>query len=154
MKSLKFLILLLATLSSINSYSQNTKAVKKPNAKSVQTKNTSTQNKGTHMTFEKEVIQLGKIKKGDVKKFDFVFTNTGTDVIEVDIASGCDCTDIEYPRNKILPGKKGVLNITFNSGKKEGNEKSTDVDLYLKNVNPATGQRILKILKFEYEFIM
>lgn len=105
---------------------------------------------GVHMTFENEHLDIGKVKRGEIKKFDFVFTNTGTDVIEIDIASGCDCTTLDYPKNKILPGKKGTIHVTFDSAKKEASE-TIDVDIYLKNINPKTGQRILKIIDYKYE---
>lgn len=109
-------------------------------------------NKGVHMTFENEHINIGKVKKGEIKKFDFVFTNTGTETIEIDIASGCDCTTLDYPRHKIQPGKKGTIHVTFDSGKKEESEV-IDVDIYLKNLNPKTGQRILKIIDYTYDLI-
>lgn len=105
---------------------------------------------GVHMTFENEHIDIGKVKRGEIKKFDFVFTNTGTEIIEIDIASGCDCTTLDYPKNKILPGKKGTIHVIFDSGKKEESE-TIDVDIYLKNLNPKTGQRILKIIDYKYE---
>lgn len=105
---------------------------------------------GVHMTFENEHIDIGKVKRGEIKKFDFVFTNTGTEIIEIDIASGCDCTTLDYPKNKILPGKKGTIHVTFDSAKKEESE-TIDVDIYLKNLNPKTGQRILKIIDYKYE---
>ena len=72
---------------------------------------------GVHMTFENEHIDIGKVKRGEIKKFDFVFTNTGTEIIEIDIASGCDCTTLDYPKNKILPGKKGTIHVIFDSAK-------------------------------------
>ncbi len=130
---------------------QSNNSIKKNTVKQPHKATATTPTKGVHMTFDKESISLGKIKKGDIKKFDIVFTNTGTEIIEIDIASGCDCTTLDYPTNKILPGKKAIINVTFDSGKKEGNEKSTDVDIYLKNLNPKTGQRILKIVNFTYE---
>ncbi|MBK8887254.1 MAG: DUF1573 domain-containing protein [Saprospiraceae bacterium] len=71
-------------------------------------------------------------------------------MIEIDIASGCDCTTLDYPKSKILPGKKAIIHVTFDSGKKEVSE-TVDVDLYLKNLNPKTGQRILKIIDYKYE---
>lgn len=107
---------------------------------------------GVHMTFVDEHIDLGKVRKGEIKKFDYVFTNTGTETIQIDIASGCDCTTIDYPKNKIAPGQKAVLHITFDSGKKEESE-TVDVDLYLKNKDPKTGHRMLKILDYKYELI-
>ncbi|MFZ1561016.1 MAG: DUF1573 domain-containing protein [Saprospiraceae bacterium] len=105
---------------------------------------------GVDMTFENEHIDIGKVKRGEIKKFDFVFTNTGTEIIEIDIASGCDCTTLDYPKNKILPGKKGTIHVIFDSAKKEESE-TIDVDIYLKNLNPKTGQRILKIIDYKYE---
>ncbi len=107
---------------------------------------------GVHMTFENEHINLGKVKKGEIKKFDFVFTNTGTETIEIDIVSGCDCTTLDYPRTKILPGKKAVIHTTFDSGKKDESE-TVDVDIYLKNIDPKTNHRILKIVDYTFELI-
>jgi hypothetical protein len=121
---------------------QNTKSTTQPAQKQ----------SGVHMTFEKEHIHLGKVKRGEVKKFDYVFTNTGTETIEIDIVSGCDCTTLDYPTNKILPGQKAVIHVKFDSAKKEESE-TVDVDIYLKNKNPKTGQRILKILDYTYELI-
>lgn len=126
---------------------------------SAQSKSTAQKNKiaevkksGVHMTFAKESINLGKVKKGEIKKFDFVFTNTGTETIEIDIASGCDCTTLDYPKTPIKVGQKATIHVTFDSGKKEVSEV-IDVDIYLKNLNPKTGQRILKVLNYTYELI-
>jgi hypothetical protein len=107
---------------------------------------------GVHMTFDNEHINIGKVKKGEIKKFDFVFTNTGSEVITIDIASGCDCTTLDYPKTPIKVGGKAVINVTFDSGKKEDSE-TIDVDIYLKNLNPKTGQRILKVVDYKYDLI-
>lgn len=107
---------------------------------------------GVHMTFDNEHLNIGKVKKGEIKKFDFVFTNTGSEVITIDIASGCDCTTLDYPKTPIKVGGKAVIHVTFDSGKKEASE-TIDVDIYLKNLNPKTGQRILKVVDYKYELI-
>lgn len=122
------------------------------NMLSAQAKTAVAKASGVHMTFENEHINIGKVKKGDIKKFDFVFTNTGTETIEIDIASGCDCTTLDYPTTPIKVGQKGIIHVTFDSGKKEETEV-IDVDIYLKNLNPKTGQRILKIVNYNYELI-
>ena len=70
---------------------------------------------GVHMTFDQESIPLGKMKKGDKKTFDYVFTNTGTEVIEIEIVSGCDCTTLDWTRKPIKPGEKGKVNVIFDS---------------------------------------
>lgn len=161
MKQVKILIIVcIALVSQMVSYAQNTKPATK--AKTNATKTVANAKKdesaakaivpkqGVHMTFDNEHLDIGKVKRGEIKKFDFVFTNTGTEIIEIDIASGCDCTTLDYPKHKILPGKKGTIHVTFDSAKKEASE-TVDVDLYLKNLNPKTGQRILKIIDYKYE---
>ncbi len=147
-------------LCSIGSVDAQTPAAKKPASKT--TKAPSTKAKaaaaapqpqvaqGVKMTFDNEHLDIGKVKKGEIKKFDFVFTNTGSEVITIDIASGCDCTTLDYPKTPIKKGQKAVIHVTFDSGKKEVSE-TVDVDLYLKNLNPKTGQRILKVLDYKYE---
>jgi hypothetical protein len=106
---------------------------------------------GVHMTFEKETIELGRMKKGDKRTFDYVFTNTGTEVIEIEIVSGCDCTTLDWTRKPIKPGEKGKVNVIFDSKEKEMTEKSVDVDIYLKNKDPKTNSQILKILNYTFE---
>ncbi|MBK9257939.1 MAG: DUF1573 domain-containing protein [Saprospiraceae bacterium] len=113
-------------------------------------KSATDQNPKVKMTFDKESINIGKVKRGETRKFDFVFTNTGTDDIEIDIVSGCDCTTLDWPRKAVKPGQKGVINVSFDSTKKEDSE-TIDIDIYLKNLNPKTGQRILKIVNYTYE---
>lgn len=108
--------------------------------------------KKVEMTFEKELIHLGKVKRGDSRKFDFVFTNTGIDPIEIDIISSCDCTTLDWPRKPIKPGQKGTINVTFDSTKKEISE-TIDIDIYLKNIDPKTGYRTLKIINYDYELV-
>jgi hypothetical protein len=107
---------------------------------------------GVHMTFDNEHLNIGKVKKGEIKNFEFVFTNTGTETITIDIASGCDCTTLDYPKTPIKVGQKAVIKVKFDSGKKDVSE-TVDVDIYLKNINPKTGQRYLKVVDYKYELL-
>jgi hypothetical protein len=107
---------------------------------------------GVHMTFDNEHLNIGKVKKGEIKNFEFVFTNTGTEAITIDIASGCDCTTLDYPKTPIKVGQKAVIKVKFDSGKKDVSE-TVDVDIYLKNINPKTGQRYLKVVDYKYELL-
>ncbi|HMR89546.1 MAG TPA: DUF1573 domain-containing protein [Saprospiraceae bacterium] len=145
MKILKFMIVALIASASFSASAQSKSTAQKN--KIAEVKKT-----GVNMTFAQESINLGKVKKGEIKKFDFVFTNTGTETIEIDIASGCDCTTLDYPKTPIKVGQKATIHVTFDSGKKEVSEV-IDVDIYLKNLNPKTGQRILKVLNYTYELI-
>lgn len=154
MRVFNFILILFGLFAFIADSSAQTTKSKPKTVKQAKTVNANNQiapekKPGVHMTFENEHIDIGNVKKGEIKKFDFVFTNTGTDILEIDIVSGCDCTTLDYPKSKIFPGKKGIIHVTFDSGKKEDSE-TVDVDMYLKNINPKTGQRILKVLDYKY----
>jgi len=47
------------------------------------------------MTFEKRLIDLGTIKKGDQIPISYTFTNTGDADLEIDLISVCDCTTVK-----------------------------------------------------------
>lgn len=143
MKQNNLVIILLAVLIVATSYSFT-------KHDEVLTSEIKDQNPKVKMTFENEHITLGKVKRGEKRKFDFVFTNTGTEDIEIDIVSGCDCTTLDWPRKPIKVGQKGIINVIFDSAKKEASE-TVDIDIYLKNINPKTGQRILKIVDYNFE---
>ena len=61
-------------------------------------------NEGIHMTFENEHLDIGTVKRGEKKTFNFEFTNTGTETLKIAIVSGCDCTTLDWPRRPIKPG--------------------------------------------------
>jgi hypothetical protein len=50
------------------------------------------------MTFPVKSKDFGKVKTGDMPTFTYEFTNTGDAPLEIDIVSGCDCTEIDYTR--------------------------------------------------------
>ncbi len=107
--------------------------------------------KGISMTFANEHLDIGKVKKGEKKKFDYVFTNTGTETLTIAIVSGCDCTTLDWPRTPIKPGEKGTINVIFDSTEKEESE-TVDVDIYLKNLDPKSGEQYFKIV--DYKFVL
>jgi Protein of unknown function (DUF1573) len=107
---------------------------------------------GVDMKFDTELIDLGKVKKGEKRKFKYNFTNTGSEVIEFDIVSGCDCTTTDWPRTPIKKGQKGVIDVTFDSTEKEKSE-TVDVDIYLSNKDPKTGRAIFRRVKYKFELV-
>jgi hypothetical protein len=142
---LSFIAILLTSVTAV--FGQATTPVKK----STTTKQVKVAKPAVQMTFENEKVALGPMKKGDKKKFDYVFTNTGTDDIEIDIVSGCDCTKLDWTRGKIKPGQKGTVNVIFDSTEKEITEKSVDIDIYLKNLDKKTKSQIAKYLTYTFE---
>lgn len=101
--------------------------------------------------FEKDEIHLGKVKKGDKVKNQFVFTNISKSVVEIDMVSTCECTIANWTRGKIKPGEKGYIYFTFDSNKKDHVEP-IDVDLYFLNTDPKTGNPISSFLKYTFEY--
>ena len=78
----------------------------------------SAQHTGLHLTFEKENLQLGEVKKGEKRTFQYTFTNTGTETVEISIVSGCDCTTLDWTRGEIKTGQKGIIDVIFDSTEK------------------------------------
>jgi len=109
-------------------------------------------NSVTLLQFEDRALDLGDVKHGDVIKSSFHFTNISQDTVYIDLVSSCECTDTDWPRKPILPGEKGEIKITFNSEMKEESEV-VDVDIYLLNEDPKTGNTIAEYLSYKYNLI-
>ena len=107
---------------------------------------------GVHMTFEKELINLGEVKKGAKVSDSFTFVNTGSEIIEIDIVSGCECTTLDWTMDPIAPGESGVVDFIFDSTTKDASE-NIEIDINLINTDPKTGGPILKIVSYEYTLI-
>ncbi len=104
------------------------------------------------MTFDTRHIDLGKIKKGDKRSTSFVFTNTGTEDIEIEIVSACECTTLDWPRLPVKPGKQGEISVVFDSSEKDESE-TIEIDINLKNKEADTGYKRLEIISYSYELI-
>lgn len=82
--------------------------------------NLQAQEKKAEITFDTDVIDYGDIAYGSdgVRKFEF--TNTGNDVLIIaKTYSTCGCTVPKKPEEPIKPGKRGVIEVKYDT-KKEG----------------------------------
>ncbi len=71
--------------------------------------------------FEKTEHDFGKIITGERVAYGFRFTNTGNSPLLISgIRSGCGCTVGDYPREPLLPGEGGRINVVFNSAGRNG----------------------------------
>lgn len=102
--------------------------------------------------FEEPHQSLGKVRKGETRKAKFVFTNTGTEDIKIELVSACECTTLDWPRKPVKPGEKAVIDAVFDSSKKEESE-TIEIDINFKNVDPATGYKRFEIVSYSYELI-
>ncbi len=72
--------------------------------------------------FVTESHDFGQIKEADgPATFVFDFTNEGTDpLILKNVQASCGCTTPDWPREPILPGKKGEIKVTYNPANRPG----------------------------------
>lgn len=97
---------------------------------------------GPNIKFEEEEHDFGRITQGEKVSFAFKFKNIGNSNLIISSAAGsCGCTVPEWPKEPILPGKEGKVNVIFSSEGKSGiQEKSITI---ITNCEPST--RIVKI---------
>lgn len=90
------------------------------------------------INFEAESIDFGVITQGERVQKVYKFENTGkTPLVLSSVKAGCGCTIIDnWPRQPILPGEKGEIEIEFNSEGKEG--KITKTVSVVANTSPST----------------
>ncbi len=120
-----------------------------------------TPNKGTvpvtdpkvELTFDKKIVELGAVKKGEKKEMSFSFTNTGNIPIEIELVTSCECTTLDWPQFKIFkPGDKGTINAVFDSKDKEIGE-TTDVEIILRQADPKTRNPKIYTLQYKFDLI-
>lgn len=72
--------------------------------------------KFAEITFEEPDHDFGTLKKGDNCEYNFVFTNTGNDVLIItNIIENCGCAVSRWPKEPILPNQSGVINYKYDS---------------------------------------
>ena len=81
------------------------------------------------LVFESPMYDFGRIVKGEVKRHQYKFHNLGTEDLIIEIATGCDCTTIDYPTLPIKSGEEGIIKIIFNSAEKDLGAVTVDVDV-------------------------
>jgi hypothetical protein len=65
--------------------------------------------------FDKVEYDLGKINPGP-NTFEFAFTNVGEEpLILTNVHPGCGCTKVEWTKEPIKKGKKGVIKTTYSA---------------------------------------
>lgn len=102
---------------------------------------TSESTDGPVMQFENETIDYGKIERGSEKLRVFNFTNVGNEPLIIKNAKGsCGCTVPSYPKEPIMPGETGVVEVRYDTNRMGRFSKSITL-----TTNEATGTRKLYI---------
>ncbi|MCG8310393.1 MAG: DUF1573 domain-containing protein [Cytophagales bacterium] len=92
------------------------------------------------MTFETKEYDFGSINEGDVVDYTFKFTNTGKSPLIINKATAtCGCTVPKWPKDPILPGAKGEIQVQFNS------ENRKNLQTKYVNINANTKPEITRL---------
>ena len=71
--------------------------------------------------FKSETHDYGEVPEGPKAECDFEFKNVGKKPIVITEAHGsCGCTVPEWPKEPILPGKKGKIHVIYNTDHRPG----------------------------------
>jgi hypothetical protein len=96
----------------------------------------------SQITFDQDTFNFGEVIEGENVSHAFTFTNTGNSDLIVSNAHGsCGCTVPEWPKEPIRPGKKGSIDVVFNSAKRPG-KAIKDVTVYA-NTEPTASKVVL-----------
>ena len=94
--------------------------------------------------FEKEIINYGKIAKGDNGERTFIFTNIGDKPLIIkNIQSSCGCTVPKKPENPIMPGEKGEIKVSYDTRRVGGFSKRITI-----LSNAKTPKKVINIKGF------
>ncbi len=105
------------------------------------------------ISFDKVVHDYGTIELNGDGNCQFEFTNTGKEpLVLTNVRSSCGCTVPSWPKEPILPGKTGVINVKYNTSRAgminksvvvSSNAKTSTVTLQIKGkVEPPPQQMV------------
>ena len=97
--------------------------------------------KAISLSTKKQLIDIGKIKEGEIIERIFEVTNSSDEIIELETPSiPCDCNKVEIEKIKLQPGESTNLKMTFDS---KGYTGKTVKSVYLKVKNQKGELRLV-----------
>ncbi len=105
------------------------------------------------MRFDSLVYDFGNVKTGDDPTHIFTFKNTGNLPLNIEIVSGCDCTELDWTRTTVVPGGSGFVKAIFHTKRAEPEDHKLPlkkyIDIILKEKNPKNDYPIVESLMFK-----
>ena len=103
------------------------------------------------VTWDKKMVELGPVKKGEKRSLFYDFTNTSGETVQIDIVDACDCTKVDFPRGPIEPGAKAHLGVTFDSTEKDASE-TISINVIFKNTHP-NGVPYIETVEYKFDLV-
>lgn len=80
----------------------------------------------TEIKFAEMSHNFGTIQQDTKNTKIFKFTNTGSEPLIIEAAKGsCGCTVPKFPKEPILPGETGDIEVVYSPGKQQGAQNKT-----------------------------
>jgi hypothetical protein len=77
----------------------------------------------TTIKFSKIEHSFGEIIQNSENKYSFTFKNTGVEPLVISNAKGsCGCTVPNYPKEPVLPGETGTIDVVYSPGMQSGSQ--------------------------------
>ena len=103
------------------------------------------------VTWDKKMVDLGEVKKGEKRTLFFELTNTSGQEIQIDIVDACECTKVDFPRGIIAPGGKGRFDVVFDSTEKDADE-TIGITIVFRETD-ARGNPRIESVEYKFELI-
>ena len=101
----------------------------------------------TAIKFVNDLHEFGKVDVNSENKYSFTFKNSGNEPLKISNAKGsCGCTVPNWPKEPILPGESGEIEVVFRPSKGQAGSKQTKTVTVSANTSPEN--TILKITAF------
>lgn len=82
----------------------------------------------TEIRFEKDSLDLGRVKYNDCRKITFAIANIGNSPLLIkDVQPSCGCTQARWNKRPVRPGKTSVITLVFEPNSLGRFMKSIDV---------------------------
>lgn len=120
---------------------QDINPLKNPNLNTLPITEPTAPNAGpvTNIKFATDVVNFGKIKAQSENNYAFEFVNTGTEPLLIENAKGsCGCTVPNWPKDPIMPGEKGSIDVVFRPKTRESEGEDKKTVTVFSNTNPKT----------------
>ena len=72
--------------------------------------------------------------EGDEIEARYEFENIGSQNLEIEIVSACNCMELNWPRQAVAPGQRGIIEVVFDTKGLSG-LVSKDIDVIFKNTD-------------------
>ncbi len=102
------------------------------------------------LVFDKRMVDLGIVTKGDKKNFTYQFTNRGTVPAKIMLIQACDCTTVTHDNSVVYaPGASGILQVTFDSAEKDAPE-TLGIDIFLEQ-SDADDRPVTEMIEYNFD---